>query len=82
MINVDTSIEPPGLDIAADEEDRPLVLVTVSLSEADSTHRSGSITLAGDSTDVEIADALIACLRGCATMRGPGLVAAIERRIR
>lgn len=37
---------------------------------------------AGDSTDDQLADALIACLRGVAAMRGPGLVAAVERRIR
>lgn len=82
MIDVETSIEPPGLDSADGGEDRPAIHVSISLSEVDGTHRSGSMLLAGNATNAQIAHALVRCLLGCATMRGPALVAAVERWIR
>lgn len=81
MIDVETSIEPPGL-VDAEDEPGEGVLVNVSLWEPDGTRRAAHAQLLAYATDEQLADALIACLRGCAVMRGPGLAAAIERRLR
>lgn len=82
MIDVETSIEPPTLGLETDESEEPTIAVSVFVREADDTFRSGYATLTEQSTDEQIAEALTACLRGVAAMRGPGLVAAVERRIR
>lgn len=80
MIDVETSVEPPGL--VTDEPEEPAVAVSVFVREADDTFRSGYAVINGQSTDEQIAEALIACMRGVAAMRGPGLIAAVQRLIR
>lgn len=80
MIDVETSIEPPpfGAPPFGEESD---VDVSIWITETDGTRRMASVTV-GDPDDERLADTLIACLRGCAAMRGPGLVAALESRLR
>lgn len=83
MIDVETSIEPPVLDPEPDEDDEPTVQVHASMIEGDGTHRAGYTHMpASAASDERIADALIDCLRAVAVMRGPGLTAAVARRIR
>lgn len=82
MIDVETDIEPPGLDSDEGGDGPPYVTVHVALVESDGTRRAGYAGVPVDSTDDGLADAMIACLRGAAAMRGPGLVAAVERRLR
>ena len=82
MIEVETEIEPPGLD-PEEPDEPPEISVTVWLNEADGTRRQSAVWgLPPDATDEQLADALIAALRGAAANRGPGLAAAVERRIR
>lgn len=83
MIDVETSLEPP-LASQADEtaDDQPSVYVAASLIENDGTMRNSNVTVHGDPTDEQLADALIACLRGVAGNRSPGLAAAVDRRVR
>jgi hypothetical protein len=76
-----TSIVPPGLATADEEDEIPQIEVRVEMLESDLTLRSASVNLPSNATDVVLADALVDCLRGLATMRGPGLALAIERRV-
>lgn len=80
---VDTAIEPPALvpeQVAEDEGDET-VDVTLWITEADDTRRMASVQIADPDED-ELAEAVMQCVQGAATMRGPGLVVAIERWIR
>jgi hypothetical protein len=78
-----TSIEPPGLPkTAVDVHEPDVIEVHVALSEADETVRSASVTLPSNASDGDIADAFVRCLNGCATMRGPALVKALQRLVR
>ncbi|MGH3834168.1 MAG: hypothetical protein ACRDSF_00470 [Pseudonocardiaceae bacterium] len=80
---VETSIEPPDLDQADEPDDESQqVHLSIWLTECDGTARNASMVLPGSATDRQLADALIQCVRGCATLRGPGLATAVERRIR
>lgn len=79
-MDVETSIEPPVFE--AEDDDRPSVFVAANLIENDGTYRNANATVPGEATNEQLADALIACVRGAAAMRGPGLVAAVERRLR
>ncbi|MGH4011556.1 MAG: hypothetical protein ACRDTH_25890 [Pseudonocardiaceae bacterium] len=80
--SVETSIEPPDLD-EEEDGDQPRLHVAVWLTELDGTTRAASMWIPADSaTDRQIAGALVRCVRGCAAIRGPGLVTAVERRIR
>lgn len=82
MIDVDTEVVPPDLEGDEEGDSLPSTYVTVSLIEDDGTHRTANAAVPGDGTDDErIADALVSCLRGVATMRGPGLVAAVLKRL-
>ncbi|MGH3933497.1 MAG: hypothetical protein ACRDS1_00695 [Pseudonocardiaceae bacterium] len=81
--SVETSIEPPDLDQADEPDDEPQQMhLSIWLTECDGTSRNASLVIPGSPTDRELADALIRCVRGCAAIRGPGLVTAVERRIR
>lgn len=81
-MDVETLIEPPGLTDDTPDDDRPTIYLHVCLYEGDGTNRAGSINVDATATDTELADALIAAVRGCATMRGPGLATAINNRLR
>lgn len=81
MIDVETSIEPPGLD-ELDDGGEPTIHVHLWFLEGDGTSRGATAMLPATATDDQLAAALAACVRGVATMRGPGLVAAVERRLR
>ncbi|MGH3985932.1 MAG: hypothetical protein ACRDTZ_01260 [Pseudonocardiaceae bacterium] len=74
-----TSIEPPGLALADFDDEADVMEVLVTLREADETTRTASVTLAASAGDGDIVDAFVACLHGCATMRGPSLSAAVQR---
>lgn len=77
-----SSIEPPGLtaaDFGLVESDVMEVLVT--LREADETTRTACVTLAANASDGDIVDAFVACLHGCAIMRGPSLSAVLQRSV-
>jgi len=77
-----TTIEPPGLVKTAIGVVEPAVIeVQASLTEADGTRRSASVSLPGNASDGDIAVASVRCLIGCATMRGPGLARAVQRLI-
>ena len=82
-MHVETGIEPPGLPQSPDEpDDEPRVGAQLLLVEPDDTRRFHLVSIPADvATDDQLADALIACLRGVAASRGPGLTAAVERRI-
>jgi len=79
MTGVSTSIIPPFLATADDEDEEPTIEVNVGLIEADGTARNASVTLPGSATDVDLSFALVQCLRGLAEMRGPGLRSAVLR---
>lgn len=82
MIHVETVVEPPGLDHLTEDDGDPYICVHAALIEADGTRRAGYAGVPADATDAELVDALVACVRGVAAMRGPGLVAAVEGRLR
>lgn len=68
---------------AADVGLEALYAEALEINEDDGTSRGANIGVPGDGTDEEpVADALVACLRAAAAMRGAGLVAAVERRLR
>lgn len=81
---VDTTLQPPPFDLLdQDEDDEPTIHLHLSITEPDGTCRSATITLdATTGSDAVLADALLRCVRGAATMRGPGLVRAVERQLR
>jgi hypothetical protein len=75
-----TSIEPPGLPMTAIGVVDPAVIeVCVTIREADETRRTASVSLPSSASDGDIAVALVRCLNGCATMRGPELAKALQR---
>lgn len=77
-----TSIEPPGLPMTAVDVKEPDVIeVLVALTEADETRRTASVSLTANASDGDIADALVRCLIGCGTMRGPALAKALQRLV-
>ena len=77
-----TTIEPPGLSLTAIGVDDPGgVEVVVSLREPDETVRTASVTVATRASDGDIAVALVRCLNGCAALRGPELVTALQRLV-
>lgn len=79
MIDVETTLEPPPFSTQLLGEE-PDVDVTIWITETGGTRRMASVTVS-DPSDAQLAEALISCLRGVATMRGPGLVEAVDRRI-
>jgi hypothetical protein len=62
-------------------EERDTVDVTVWITEGDGTRRMASLAMA-DPDDDELAEMLMLCIKGAATLRGPGLVDAVARWIR
>lgn len=82
-MRMESEIEPPITDGGDDDEDFPIAYLHVSLTEPDGTGKTtgGSIPEA-DLTDEKLADALIDCVRGLATMRSQGLEREIIKRTR
>lgn len=80
MHDVETEIEPPGLDFD-DDDGHDSTVVHVAVVELDGTRRAGYASVPGDASDDDLADCLVAALRGAAACRGPGLVAALNRRL-
>lgn len=80
MNAVDTSIEPPVFE-EEDDGDNERVAVHCSLFELDGTYRNANTGVVGDD-DESVAEAIIQAIQGLAAMRGPGLQAAISRRLR
>lgn len=82
-MDLQTEIEPPGLDLDEDDDGEPYVGVHVALIEHDGTRRAGygGIPASADDPDT-VAAALIDALVGVAATRGPELHAAVARRIR
>lgn len=78
MIDVDTEIEPPGLDGDEDAEDEPHIAITCAMQEADDTRRAAYSAVAPDADDVTIAAAMVETMVGAAAMRGPALVEALR----
>lgn len=77
---IQTDIEPP-LPEEDDGDGEPRVGVYVSLIEADDTRRCALTHLPADAPDDHLADALVRALIGTATMRSPGLMAAVRARM-
>lgn len=76
---ITTSIEPPGLGTVDDEDEPPVLEIHVGLAEGDGTTRVASASLPINASDVDIAFAVVNCVHGLASMRGPGLRSAIQR---
>jgi hypothetical protein len=76
-----TTLEPPIPPFHTHDDEMPTIDVHMSIGEADSTTRAAGCTLPANATDMALADALIACLRAVAEMRGPGLATVIEMRV-
>lgn len=81
MTDVETEIEPPGLDLDEDDGDRDGVSVHVGLFEVDGTRRAAYALVPGDATDDDLAAALVDCLFGAAACRGPSLAEAVARQL-
>lgn len=82
MTQIETTVEHLDLDEPYEGDGEPDVDVTVWLTDADNTQRTSHVLLPGDPDDGQIAEALIDAVRGLAASRGPGLAAAVERRLR
>lgn len=78
MPDIETAIEPPIFG-TEDEGSKPTIGISASIFEADGTHRCGSVHLADDTPDDEIATQLVASIRAVATLRSPTLEAAVAR---
>lgn len=82
MNAVDTALQPPPLSTLGPWLEESDVEVTVSIMETDGTQRTASLVVP-DPSDAGLADALLECVRGVGSMRGPGLAAALrDRRLR
>lgn len=82
-MQIDTEIEPPGLDL--DEEDdggEPYTAVHVAIIEADGTRRAGYGGAPGTADDEAVASVLVDAIHAVAAARGPGLSAALARRLK
>lgn len=80
-MDVETEIEPPGLD--ADEDyDPDCIRVHTALWEADDTRRAAYSAVLLDADDDTIAAAMVETVIGAAAMRSPQLVEALRRRMR
>lgn len=76
MPDVETEIEPPIFDTTEDDP-QPTIGISANIFEADGTYRCGSVHLPADAPDDDIAAQLVASIRAVATLRGPGLEAAV-----
>lgn len=83
MMDVAYEIEPPDIAVDDGDSDQRTIYLYLSINEPDGTGRQASTFLPADGlTDFELAEALITCLYGLATMRGSGLAIEISRRLR
>lgn len=82
MTDIETEIEPPGLDFDEDDDDDEGVSAYVGVTEMDGTRRAGYGHTPGDATDTEVATMLVDCLVAAAAARGPGLSEAVRREMR
>lgn len=81
MNTIETEIEPPDLD--EDEEGGdPYTTVHVAIVESDGTRRAGYGGSPGNADDDTVAAVIVDAVRAVAASRGPGLVAALDRRLR
>lgn len=75
-------IETPDIVADGGGDDQRTVHLFISINESDGTGKQASASLpVSELTDSELAEALITCLYGLATMRGPGLAIEVGRRL-
>ena len=76
---ITTTVEPPGM--GGEDDDTPRLITGCHIQEADGTFRSGVTMMDPDADDVDIADGLVRSMLATATARGPGVLAAVRRRL-
>lgn len=82
-MNTDVEIEPPGLGFDEDDDDgEPYTAVHVAVIEADGTRRAGYGGAPGNADDDAVAAVLVDALHAVAASRGPGLSAAVNRKLK